>query len=162
MEIRFFNPIFTEASNFAFGSRTSSVRNGVYFASLSAVLADNSGYSVQSFGNSAYDINAILTINVTDAEFKLTREATSFVFTYTNPRPGITSEYPVYLFGLNDGGSVINIMPNMCLYYWKYWRNGELAQHLVPALDDYGVPCAKDLVTGNYLYNQGTGTFEYE
>ena len=49
----------------------------------------------------------------------------------------------------------------MFLDDWKYWRNGTLAQHLIPVLDRSGVPCLYDTVTRTLIYNAGTGTFNY-
>ena len=82
--------------------------------------------------------------------------------TYSIPRSNITSDYPVYLFALNNGGSSLSeyFATNMKLYYFKYYHNGTLAQHLVPALNN-GVPCLYDEVSGTFKYNAGTGTFNY-
>lgn len=43
--------------------------------------------------------------------------------------------------------------------YFKVWVNDELKRHLIPALDQAGVPCMFDLVSKTPFYNQGTGAF---
>lgn len=40
-------------------------------------------------------------------------------------------------------------------------KNGVLIMDLRPYVDVYGIPCFKDLVTGENLYNLGTGTLTY-
>ena len=66
------------------------------------------------------------------------------------------------IFALKNGnGTIQSYYSDMKLYEWKYWKNGTLAQHLVPALDFNKVPCMYDLVSGTYYYNAGTGTFKY-
>ena len=39
--------------------------------------------------------------------------------------------------------------------------NGEVIQDLRPYVDENGIACFKDVVTGNLFYNQGTGTLGY-
>ena len=39
---------------------------------------------------------------------------------------------------------------------------GEKVIDLYPALDDQGIACLYDMVSGGYFYNSGTGEFEYE
>ena len=48
----------------------------------------------------------------------------------------------------------------------EVWRNttiidGKIVQDLRPYVDENGVACFKDVVTGNLFYNQGTGTLGY-
>ena len=43
----------------------------------------------------------------------------------------------------------------------KFYIGGELIQDLRPYVDENGVACFKDVVTGNIFYNQGTGTLGY-
>ena len=44
---------------------------------------------------------------------------------------------------------------------WKYThkRNGKLIRDLVAALDENGVVCMYDKISGTFFYNKGTGTF---
>lgn len=45
--------------------------------------------------------------------------------------------------------------------YCKLWQDKKLVRNLVPVLDDKGIPGMFDYVTGETLYNLGTGTFLY-
>lgn len=49
------------------------------------------------------------------------------------------------------------------IYYCKI-DNGEtgVSVNLIPCLDDLGVPCMYDTISGASFYNQGTGTFGYK
>ena len=73
----------------------------------------------------------------------------------------VTCTYNMFLFALNNTGTPFGYYPDMKLYDWKYWRNGTLAQHLVPVLDRSGVPCMYDTISRTLKYNAGTGTFDY-
>lgn len=48
------------------------------------------------------------------------------------------------------------------VYYNKFYIGGELVQDLRPYVDEDGVACFKDLVTGDLFYNQGTGTLTFK
>lgn len=47
------------------------------------------------------------------------------------------------------------------IYYAKIWNKGELVREFIPVLDLDGVPCMYDKVSGEFFYNNGTGTFLY-
>ena len=75
-----------------------------------------------------------------------------------------TTPTTMLLFDINGGGTHTGTGSNRPLngrvYYLKIWEKGELIQHLRPALDYNNVACMYDMVTGTYLYNQGTGEFK--
>ena len=48
------------------------------------------------------------------------------------------------------------------IYDFKVHMDGQLKMHLKPCLDTEGIPCMYDEVSGEYFYNQGTGTFGYK
>ena len=48
------------------------------------------------------------------------------------------------------------------LYSFAMTKAGEKVIDLYPALDDQGIACLYDMVSGEYFYNSGTGEFEYE
>ena len=48
------------------------------------------------------------------------------------------------------------------IYYAYIERNGEKIFNFIPALDNNGVPCMYDTVSGETFYNTGTGTFSYQ
>ena len=83
--------------------------------------------------------------------------------TYTSNTPYIsyTTNLNLYLFALNNNGSVSNFS-KMKLYGFKVFKNDILIQNLIPCLDNNDTPCMYDLVTKQTYYNRGTGTFDYE
>lgn len=48
------------------------------------------------------------------------------------------------------------------LYSFAMTKAGQKVIDLYPALDDKGIACLYDMVSGKYFYNSGTGEFEYE
>ena len=48
------------------------------------------------------------------------------------------------------------------LYSFAMTKAGKKVIDLYPALDDQGIACLYDMVSGKYFYNSGTGEFEYE
>lgn len=83
--------------------------------------------------------------------------------TYTNNIPYVsyTTNLNLYLFALNNNGSVSSFS-YMKLYSFKVFKNDILIQNLIPCLDNNDIPCLYDLVSKTTFYNVGTGTFEYE
>lgn len=78
--------------------------------------------------------------------------------TYTN----LSDSNNLYLFGKNKNGSIeTGTMPDMSLYEFYYKENDEDVVHLLPSVDEDGTACLYDTVSGNYLYNAGTGDFGY-
>ena len=159
VQISLFNPSFSGLQPITFGSRSSTITNGLYITPIYLIACDSNGYSTQQLGEQGVitDKNLIMKINASVIDI-----SGDLSTTYSIPRSNITSDYPVYLFALNNGGSSLSecFATNMKLYYFKYYHNGTLAQHLVPALNN-GVPCLYDEVSGTFKYNAGTGTFNY-
>ena len=66
-------------------------------------------------------------------------------------------------------GCLKNSLINTTIYYpctIEVWRNttiidGKTVQDLRPYVDENGVACFKDVVTGNLFYNKGTGTLTF-
>ena len=150
--IRYYRAAYPLSQPCVFGSRESGIRNGVYLLAIDCYVADaNSGVSVgisnPSIGDHVMSMSdTAVTIDGTD---------------YAMPRR-VTCGLPIYLFALNNYGTgTYGIYTGMKLYDWKYWRNGTLAQHLVPVLDRSGVPCLYDTISRTLKYNAGTGTFNY-
>lgn len=153
IEIHFYGAAFSGAAPCTFGSRESGVRNGIYLLGLNNLtVCDAAGYSFVSLPKQAPN-ELFLTVN----DSTVAADSQS----YTMPRR-VTCGLPIYLFALNNYGTgTFGIYNGMKLYEWKYWHNGTLMQHLLPATDNNSVPCLYDLITGNYYYNAGTGTFNY-
>lgn len=70
-----------------------------------------------------------------------------------------SSNYNMYLYTINSGGSPIYITEGMKIYYFKVIKNGEVVRNLVPVVDSNNVACFYDIVSQKYFYNKGTGTF---
>lgn len=67
--------------------------------------------------------------------------------------------YEIYLFVANLAGSPwASSWSVMTLYYFKIYEDDVLVHYFLPAVDGSNIPCLYDAITGNYLYNQGTGT----
>ena len=134
-----------------FGSREAGAKNGVYLLGNGLTVSDADGYS-----------SVIFQITTGDYVMSISDTAVTFDGTdYAMPRR-VTCGLPLFVFALNnDGTGVYGIYSGMRLYDWKYYRNGKLAQHLVPVLDKSGVPCLFDEVTRTFEYNAGTGVFNY-
>lgn len=67
----------------------------------------------------------------------------------------------MWLFAKNNNTGTPNAPAYMRLYEMYYKTAGELIMHLIPVLDASGVSGMYDLVSGQTLYNSGTGTFAY-
>ena len=153
IEIHLYGAVYSGAAPCVFGSRETGVKNGIYLLGLNNLtVADAAGYSGVQIPATA---PGTLTFAVNDST--ITANGNS----YTMPRR-VTCGLDVFLFALNNyNGSAISIYSGMRLYEWTYRHNGAVAQHLIPALDGYGVPCMWDTVSNTPLYNSGTGTFNY-
>lgn len=165
VEIRFYRAELNNAYGTMFGSRTAQVRNGIYLISderagsspFRYIVCDSTGYiQPQMFTVNSWHEDIKMIVN----NGSVTTVSEHYKGTYTFTQQ-VTSEYSVYLFALNSGGTMAFSYPGMKLYDWKYYRNGVLAQHLIPAMDENDVPCMFDTITGTYYYNAGTGTFNY-
>ena len=150
VEIRFDSAEYSGLAPCVFGSRESGVLNGVYLLQGGFIVADSEGYSTigHNFtGNNVFTVSDTA-VKLNDLSFAMPRR--------------VTCGLPIFLFALNNYGTgTYGIYAGMKLYDWKYYRNGMLAQHLIPVLDKSGVPCLYDTVTRTFKYNAGTGTFDY-
>ena len=81
--------------------------------------------------------------------------------TYTT-NPIVENNISMILFGRNTG-SIIERIGNLRIYYFTLYDNGVLIQNLIPARrNSDNVLGMYDTVTGNFLTNVGTGTFDYK
>lgn len=149
IEIGFYNSEKTGAY-VAVGCRATGARNGFYVTGGGVVVADRTSF------------DSVGTIDVGDYVISLDdAHCTINGIADTNTKR-VTCAFSAYLFALNQSNSAITLYPGMRLYYWKYWRNGALTQHFIPALDTDNVPCMYDTVSKTCFYNQGTGAFKYK
>ena len=92
------------------------------------------------------DKNKIYCNNTLIKEFDVNNNTTAFSNT-------------TYLFDRNP----LDVRSNAKVYYFKMWNeNNELVLDFRPCLDDNNIPCMYDEVSGEYFYNQGSGTFGYK
>ena len=84
-------------------------------------------------------------------------------YTYT---PSFGSQSPtgvMIIFGKRQTGTTsMDHLSNYKLYYFKIYENGTLVRNYMPALDNNSVPCLYETVNKTYVYNSGSGTFNYE
>lgn len=90
----------------------------------------------------------IATITKDEKSYSVTVGATSF-----------TCAQPIYLFGVNYGGSMMFPNSGCKIYSCQIYDNGTLVRDLWPCLDEDGVACMYDKVTKEYYYNAGSGEF---
>lgn len=81
-----------------------------------------------------------------------------------NPNLTVLTEFPFYLgaYTYADGSAATEYTiraTKLKCHYLKVERNGELAIDLIPVVDNNGVVCMYDKVSGEFFYNQGTGEF---
>lgn len=78
------------------------------------------------------------------------------------PLQMFTNTANVYLFGINNKGSLFSNFPFIGkIRKAKLYDSGVLIKDFVPVLDWNDRPCMYDKVSGELFYNQGTGEFLY-
>ena len=80
------------------------------------------------------------------------------IFTMTNTSG--YSNYPIYLFALNNNNTADSRMYKGKLFYFKIYKARVLIRDFRPVKDGAGVYCLYDEVEQRCYYNQGTGTFK--
>lgn len=65
----------------------------------------------------------------------------------------------MYLFALNNNGSVANVNGNKRIYSCQIYDNGTLKRNFVPCKNPSGVVGMYDIVNNAFYQNSGTGTF---
>ena len=98
---------------------------------------------------------------------KITFDVKNSKFIVNNRSMDVTDDggpdinYPIWLSCANQAGTVVT-PSSMVIYSYKFYRNNELLQDLIPCLDNNRIPCMYDLISGKTLYNQGTGEFKFK
>lgn len=75
---------------------------------------------------------------------------------YTDTITG--NNYPIFIFGGNRAGN-LNETSSIQIYFVKITEGLTLVRNLIPVLDNADTPCMYDEVSGEFFYNQGTGSF---
>lgn len=141
-----------------YGSRNNYTNNFIGFGTTSYTFRSSTG------GNryTDTDINVDLRNDVHLLDVKV-REANVDGFSLTNSANlnYNSSAIPIYLFTLNDSGS-INRYSKVKMYSFKIYEGDVLQRDYIPVLDKMGVPCLYDKVEDKFYYNNGSGEFLYE
>ena len=74
------------------------------------------------------------------------------------PMMDFTSTYPIYLFAVNDQGSV-QYPASVRIFYCKIYDNETLIRDYLPCISPNGEAGLYDLVSDQFYGNSGTGTF---
>jgi hypothetical protein len=142
----------SENANAFFGVRTSasSKAYGVYWHKTNKTL-----YHFYNNGYNQLTTNAL--------QNRQTLDANKNVFTaegVTNTRAYGTfqCDYNMLLFAMNNAGSPA-YKSYLRLYSCKVYDNGNLVRDYAPCVDDAGVACLYEKVSGTFVYNAGTGAF---
>lgn len=114
--------------------------NGTYFAGSSL----NKTKIESSWSGVSQDYTNIVTINGETATYKRTGRSFNDLLLFAGKN---------YL--------VPQTLWKGRIYSYKLYKNNVLIQDLRPCIDSNGVVCMYDMVTKEYFYNAGTGTFGY-
>ena len=115
------------------------------------IAVKNNGQTIQQYANiSNTCYNKKYTLSLTAGENN-TNPSNVLVFANNNfKESGKINPYP---FSYNY----------LRIYDFKIYNTQEtLIQHLKPCLDEEGIPCMYDEISGEYFHNQGSGTFGYK
>ena len=83
--------------------------------------------------------------------------------TALSPHGSANTSIPIYIFTMNYNNTAPDVhMCSMKLYYFRILEGDALVADYRPALDDNGVACLYDTVSGAFKYNRGTGRFYYK
>lgn len=106
------------------------------------------------------------TTKYTEAKITATRTETEFSLTVENNGSSITragsvaSGLSTYVIGGLPPSYAYGFIGEMDFHKFTN-AEGVVVQDLRPYVDENGIACFKDVVTGNLFYNQGTGTLSY-
>ena len=140
-------------------------RNG-YLNKAFAVIYNTGNLSIQ-YGNYLYDnislnsgfYNTHLFFDANKNEITLKNDKYEYIATNTASNSVFQTDYNMYIFNINSGGSVGRNPGIMYLYYMQIYYNNSLVRDFIPVLDYIGTPCLYDKVSKTFFYNQGTGDF---
>ena len=80
-------------------------------------------------------------------------------YVYTNTANTFQSAYSMYLFGMNQGGTLDSRTVSAKLYSCQIYDNGALIRDFVPCKNASGVIGLYDLANGVFYQNAGSGAF---
>lgn len=138
------------SGKYVFGSRTTLAQNSYTYFSYNSKYEttyntqDNVCYQNLITGRFIVDKNKNIT----------TTNGTEYSHTYAN----FTCPGPLYLFALNNNGSLFG-GGSLSLYSCQIYDNEALVRDFIPCTDPSGAVGLYDLVNASFYANAGTGTF---
>ena len=133
--------------------------NTSYYYGLDGV----GGLIYQGQGFTSSQIRVVLTV---DNHNKLIRTVTDdgtvdYDMTSVSGLGQVDCEYPLVIFNRGTAG-VVNQTNGYKgrMYSYKIWESDKLVHYYIPVFDENLTPCMYDLVSKEYLRNQGTGAFK--
>ena len=133
--------------------------NSSYYYGLDGV----GGLMYQDQGFTTSHIRVVLTV---DNYNKLIRTVTDdgmvdYDMTQVSGLGQVDCMYPLVIFNRGTAG-VVNQTNGYKgkMYSYKIWESGKYLMYLIPVFDEDLTPCMYDLVSKQYLRNQGTGSFK--
>lgn len=151
---------YTTSETYYFGTRNeSSTDTRIYFCATNNV---NWGWG--TYGNLITDAAYQRQENKISHNFLNSRIAKTRVnekdFVYNLPTLSFTPNKNIFLFGLNNGGTLISGLKGR-IDTFLISEGDQIVRHFVPCLDADEIPCMYELYTGTVHYNQGSGQFSY-
>ena len=151
-----------------FGGRTSYYANGFTYFNTDVGSTSKKLFQMANAQNSItltdvapyyFSVDTTLTIN--NGHLTLTDGTYTSEYTNTAASTPFTTVYTIYLFGVNDHGTLGDSYKyNLRVYYFKIYDGETLVRHLIPVQrKSDNVVCMYDLVTNEFFTNQGTGSF---
>lgn len=99
-----------------------------------------------------------VTINIPDEKYTL--NGTESQFKRKNNHD--FSDWSMWIFAKRNVNQKVDVPGSFKLYSFSMEELGEKKIDLHPDLDPFGIACLYDTISSQYLYNQGSGVFEYE
>lgn len=82
--------------------------------------------------------------------------------TYIAKARQLETHFGLALFGCNTGGIVDNHDKDRCIYYFKVWHEDELIVDYIPVIDNNGIACFYDTVSGKLIRCSSDGNFGFD
>jgi hypothetical protein len=144
-----------------------------WFGSISVGGDNNPRFSIGAYNQGifvGYNLTCVVSGTITTAKYVIQMRHNGSNYqgkigntSWCNYSPTREVEPSVnsYLFARNEGnGNRTTDGTGTKIYYHKQWNEqGVLIADIIPVLDKNMTPCMFNKVNGEFLYNQGTGTF---
>lgn len=146
-----------DAGTFPFGARTSYVSTAFCPALLPNQLFYNYGNDYKFLSYNGTNKRLLIDSNKNICTFSIEG---SIVATIELNTATFKTAYPVYIFSINQAGSVQDgSLWNGPIYSLKWYESDILAHNFIPCKNPYGVVGMWDDVGGKFYQNAGTGVF---